>query len=296
MKYLNFIFSEYLNIMDFSIVTKIIILVAIVVYVYSIVKLYKIRRIRGIYGTVGVAVGVLAFLIVGGIYTFIRRVLVFIFYGTDSQLLYLPYNEIGCIVMLFSFMGLSYAVIKTQYEENSPRYRNVNNSYTMSNMEIIMEYLRQKYGTSEVKFVEVESVKQFTLGDYCEARDKFFEEIDILEEKIEEIENKLENSYNAGRDSFIEGDKFGEDYYAVEMFKYNDMLTELNGEINYKKDFLYTLEIIDDSLKTIETCKKEIQLINMSKVKTSEQISRLKMNESSINSCENTIREIINNR
>ena len=47
-KYLNFLISNYFSIMDFSIITKIIVLAIIALYFYGIVESIKFKPIEGV--------------------------------------------------------------------------------------------------------------------------------------------------------------------------------------------------------------------------------------------------------
>ena len=68
MNFISSIFSTYFSIMNFSIITKIIVLFAVVLYIYSLIKLLNFKFIELIYSFIGCIAGLLGIVIVGFIW------------------------------------------------------------------------------------------------------------------------------------------------------------------------------------------------------------------------------------
>lgn len=117
MKFISYIFSEYFSIMNFSIITKIILLVLCVFYLYAIYreiaiehKRLKSKRNELLNGILAFIVGSIAFLVAAFIYKYIIYTIVtFVIYAMELHI-YIPYDEVGCLFLLGSFMFYSYGI------------------------------------------------------------------------------------------------------------------------------------------------------------------------------------------
>lgn len=123
MNFISSIFSTYFVIMNFSIITKIIVLFAIVLYIYSLIKLLNFKFIELIYSFIGCIAGLLGIVIVGFIYKIIYHILVFIIFGAELQAFYtIPFDEIGCVILTVTFLGLSYCTLEVLLDDDkTPR-------------------------------------------------------------------------------------------------------------------------------------------------------------------------------
>ena len=146
--YLNFLISNYFSIMEFSIITKMIVLALIVLYFYAIVKSIKFKPIEGvtkgkvwityviIYAFFGIAVGIFGFFVMGAIYIVIQIVL-----GEFARL-HWPFREIGCVVILSSFMFGSYSIFMTQTEEYLSNKENIGREEATTTKKYILLLLK----------------------------------------------------------------------------------------------------------------------------------------------------------
>ena len=123
MNFISSIFSTYFSITNFSIITKIIVLFAIVLYIYSLIKLLNFKFIELIYSFIGCIAGLLGIVIVGFIYKIIYHILVFIIFGAELQAFYtIPFDEIGCVILTVTFLGLSYCTLEVLLDDDkTPR-------------------------------------------------------------------------------------------------------------------------------------------------------------------------------
>lgn len=123
MNFISSIFSTYFSIMNFSIITKIIVLFAVVLYIYSLIKLLNFKFIELIYSFIGCIAGLLGIVIVGFIYKIIYHILVFIIFGAELQAFYtIPFDEIGCVILTVTFLGLSYCTLEVLLDDDkTPR-------------------------------------------------------------------------------------------------------------------------------------------------------------------------------
>lgn len=116
MQFILNLFSEYFSIMKFSIITKIILLIFCLLYGFAIYKELKFNHKNIIYGFWAFIVGAIGFLISGFIYKYIvYTVVTFVIYNSGINI-YIPYNEIGCLILLGSFMFYSYGIFSNLHE------------------------------------------------------------------------------------------------------------------------------------------------------------------------------------
>ncbi len=143
MKFISYIFSEYFSIMNFSIITKIILLVLCVFYLYAIYreiaiehKRLKSKRNELLNGILAFIVGSIAFLVAALIYKYIIYTIVtFVIYAMELHI-YIPYDEVGCLFLLGSFMFYSYRI----FIQENPRSTATGHSYNSGYRSKISDY------------------------------------------------------------------------------------------------------------------------------------------------------------
>ena len=147
-KYLNFLISNYFSITEFSIITKIIVLAIIALYFYGIVESIKFKPIEGVtkgkvwityamlYGLFGIAVGIFLFFVAGAVY-----IVAYIILGEFAKLNW-PFRDIGCVVILSSYLFGSYSIFMVQTEEYLTDKKNIGREEATTTKKYILLLLK----------------------------------------------------------------------------------------------------------------------------------------------------------
>lgn len=202
MNFISSIFSTYFSIMDFSIITKIIILVFIILYVRSIIKILKFKFIEIVYAFIGGTVGLLSVLIVGSIYKVIYNILMFIAYGANFHSWYsIPFTEIGCVILTMTFLMVSYLVLDMSNDEPTEISRNRSyNSDISSGQGLYAEY--SSYFFQAITYDEFLERREYQSFDEITRVDNLLSlnneaELYKDDERERELKEKLESSYTS---------------------------------------------------------------------------------------------------
>lgn len=185
MRFISSIFSIYFSIMEFSIITKIIVLFAVVLYIYSLIKLLHFKFIELIYSFIGFTVGLLGIVIVGSIYRIIYHMLVFIIFGAKLEAFYtIPFDDIGCVILTVTFLMFSYAVLERLLDD----YRNpivISKNKEYNSNRYTGGGLLDEYNRGHFEFI---SYSEFLQRRQTKSFDELYEEeLDLISRRIIEL-------------------------------------------------------------------------------------------------------------
>lgn len=194
MKFISYIFSEYFSIMNFSIITKIILLVLCVFYLYAIYreiaiehKRLKSERNELLNGILAFIVGSIAFLVAAFIYKYIIYTIVtFVIYTMELHI-YIPYDEIGCLFLLGSFMFYSYGI----FIQENPRSTATGHSYNSGYRSKISDYELEE--SREYKWIQEYNTKS-SIDELSKQIDQDMANMLEIQERESRRQEKIINS------------------------------------------------------------------------------------------------------